>query len=132
MAGESEVVVGYSGSMSRDGVEENDVVMFKLTREVMAAVYKTVGDGGFERNTIGRKKADFTFRVLKTEDDRPVLGQLYTFALVAGVTEDSTTYTIPDFEARVTKCTGEVNGEDDDKVQMLEYEAKVSGLFSLV
>jgi len=131
MAGELDVVVGYSGQMSRDGVVENGVTYFKLSREVMAAVYKTVGDGGFDRNTVGRKKADFTFRVLKTDDDRPELGALYTFALIAGVTEGGDTYTVPDFDARITKCAGEVNGEDDDKVQMLEYEAKVSGTFTL-
>lgn len=131
MAGELDVVVGYSGSMRRDGVTEAAVVKYKLSREVAAAIYKTMGDGGFDRNTVGRKKAKFSFSVLKTADDRPALGALYTFALDAGTTEGSDTYTLPEFDARITSGGIEVNSEEDDKVVMIEYEAVVSGTFSL-
>jgi hypothetical protein len=130
MAGEIGVIMGYSGSVLVNGVP----ILFgswSLRMNVSAASYQTFGDGGFDRNTIGRKKATLSFRTPYTGNIPLASGTLYTFTLNVGVTEAGVAVSLGSVDARITSGSMDVQSQADRPVEV-EYQADVSGPFGLL
>lgn len=132
MAGEIGVVVGYSGYVKVDSVT-HEFGYWKIDPKYGAAVYKTFGDSGYDRNAAGRASATLTFRAPATATIAAVLvgRTMYSFILSLGTTEDSDELTLPALDARVTGAPIEVDAGKDEDVVMLEWTAQVSGSFSV-